>query len=954
MLCTKAPAGGRQLDESGHSDRRRGGPTTIDPHPDGAREPRDGARLVGRGRERRRLDDLLRGLRERRSETLVIEGLPGIGKTMLLAYAIARATDLCVVHAVGVETQAVLPFTTLAALLGPFAHRFRDLPAPERVALSAALGLANADSADRLTVGAATLSCLSLAAEARPVLVVVDDGQWVDPSSAEALLFASGRLAHEGVGMLIARREAEPGPFADDGLARLHIGGLGRDDGYRLLDGDTAPDVAARIVASTGGHPLAIVELGRILSDRQRAGNEPLPDPLPAGEGVERCFARRVAQLSPGARALLMMAAAHAGGEVGVLSAASRRVGIGRDAFDEVLASGLVDVRGDRLLFMHPLLRSVVYQLASEDPRREAHRVLAASLRRESDLDRRAWHLSAAAAGPDEGAAGALERAATSADARGAFAVAGTALERAAELSTVDAERARRLVDAGRAFWRGGQSARAMTTFDDALTLTADPLRRADIRLKTGVAVALSQSLPALRDELTEAAREIRDLDPARAAILLAQASLAALTTGRIRDASDAAEEALRLAGGAGLGHFAASLAQAMAHLARGDQRRAVAELDGFVTLIDSVGMRHEWFGVAEYVANGLMWAERFSDARRIVDTMIAFARDRSAPGLMPFALSVRAEVSFWNGSWMNAVSDAWYGANLARESQQSGLLAYPLVTLARVESALGREHEAREHLRTALGLAEGAGNVSVEHWAHGALGLLELGGGRLDAAVTHLERTARSMDALDVWHPSSLTWRGDLVEVQARLGRPGPAQRALARLEELADRTAGTWAAAAVHRARGMVVDDGFEHHFGEALDALQRLSLPFERARTDLCCGERLRCAGRPADAIPHLWAAREEFARLGAHPWLARTDAELAACGEHPARLGRSGLDRLTAQELQVATAVAAGATNREAAAELFLSRRTVEHHLGNVYRKLGIHSRMHLVRLMSTTE
>jgi DNA-binding NarL/FixJ family response regulator len=273
---------------------------------------------------------------------------------------------------------------------------------------------------------------------------------------------------------------------------------------------------------------------------------------------------------------------------------------------------------------------------------------------------------------------------------------------------------------------------------------------------------------------------------------------------------------------------------------------------------------------------------------------------------------------------------------------------------LARLESALGREQEAREHLKTAVELAGFAGNVSIEYWAHAAMGFLELGGGRPDAAVKHLEQTARAIDALGVWHPSSLTWRGDLVEAHARLGRTRSARRALARLVELADRTAGTWAAAVAQRATGMVVEEGFEDHFGEAVDALERLSLPFEWARTHLCCAERLQSAGRASDATPHLWAAREQFARLGATPWLTRTDVELAACGEHPLRMRPSGFEQLTAQELQVAMAVVAGATNREAAAELFLSRRTVEHHLGNVYRKLGIHSRMHLVRLMTTSE
>ena len=909
--------------------------------------------MVGRVEECRRIDALIAGLRERSSESLVVTGPAGIGKTALLRYAMEQASGLGIAHAFGLETETELPFTTLASLLGSFAHRLKDLPEAQRAALSAALGLGSVDAIDRLTVGSATLSCLALAADERPMLVVVDDGQWVDPSSAEALLFACRRLDHEGVGMLIALRQGASGPFMDAGLATLHLNGLRHDDARRLVGHDTAPDVAERIVASTGGHPLAILELSRIMSDHQRSGADPFPDPPAAGDRVQHAFASRVEQLSDDARALLVLAAANAGGEVGVLTAACQRVGIGEAAFEEVRAARIVDLTDNRLLFVHPVMRSVVYQLASDDPRREAHRVLAESLRRESDLDRRAWHLAAAAAGPDERAASSLEDAAAYARGRGAFAVAGATLERAAELSPSADDQARRLVAAGQAFWRGGQSERAATAFDDALSMTADPRVRADIRLRTGPPAARFGQLPALRDELILAADEVRDLDPGRAGLLMAQASLTALITGDIEEAATTAEEAVALAAGNGLTALAAALALALARLARGDVAGANGGLDVFVAVIDSTGMREELFGVGESIASALMWVERFADARRLLDGMIGYARDLSAPGMLPLALAMRADLSFWTGDWTSSFSDAWNAASLARESQQSAMLPYALVAMARVESATGRDKAARDHVATAVESAEKVGHRSIEYWAQGAMGFVELGAGRIDEAVERLELVATVTEEMGVWHPSALTWLGDLAEAQTALGRQHDAQRVSARLDALADRTGTAWVTAVAGRARGIVaVDDGFEHHFVEALESPALVELPFERARTDLCFGEQLRRADRVADAARHLWAARVDFVRLGASPWVDRTDRELAECGETPSRAERNGLDRLTPQEIQVASAVAAGATNREAAEQLFLSRRTVEHHLGNVYRKLGIHSRMHLVRLMSS--
>jgi DNA-binding CsgD family transcriptional regulator len=345
------------------------------------------------------------------------------------------------------------------------------------------------------------------------------------------------------------------------------------------------------------------------------------------------------------------------------------------------------------------------------------------------------------------------------------------------------------------------------------------------------------------------------------------------------------------------------------------------------------------------------MWVDRFSDARRLLDGMVNHARELSAPGMLPLALAVRGDLEFWTGSWMSAFSDAWNAASLARESQQSAVLPYALVTMARVESASGREPDAREHLETAAELAGELGHRSIEYWAQATMGFLELGAGRNREAAGCLEPLVAAADDMGLWHPSALTWLGDLVEAQAALGGESGALKASSRLDELAVRTGGDWVTAAAHRARGLL-DDGCERHFLEALGSSALVELPFERARTHLCLGGHLTRAERGAEAARHLWAARRDFARLSAKPWIERADRELAACGVSPGQVPEpTDLDRLTPQELQVATAVAAGATNRECAEQLFLSRRTVEHHLGNVYRKLGIHSRMHLVRLMS---
>jgi DNA-binding CsgD family transcriptional regulator/tetratricopeptide (TPR) repeat protein len=910
-----------------------------------SREP-----LVGRESERRRVDDLLERIRAKQSPALLVEGESGVGKSALLHYAMANAADMRVAFTSAVELEAELPFATLTALLAPFASTLDDLPPTQRAVLDAALGRGGTAPVDRLAVGAVTLGCLSLAAETASILLVVDDGHWADPSSAEALLFAFRRLEREAVGMVVASREGESHCFADAGLPTVRLGGLDGPAAMALVRRSMAPEVTESIVGPTGGNPLAILDLRDTLTEAQRRGREPLPDPLPIASDPDQ-IARRTRRLSDTARRLLTLAAAGGGLTVGVLLTAARALEIDPTTLDEVMSSGLVALMDNRVVFPHTWLRSSVYEDADEDDRRRSHQALAVALRREDDLDRRAWHLAAAAAEPDEHAAHALEESARSAHRRGAFAIAGEVYDRAAALSPSEEDRGRRLAAAGDSFWLAGRSARALTAFDEALELANDPVLRAEVQLKGAASGLLTRSLRPLHEELVARAADVERFDRTKASALLAQAAMTALTSGRVNEARRTADRAVAIAPNESAVARGAAVTVAMAQLAIGEVQAAVPALEAFLVEFESEGPHARWFGVAEQVANGLMWTERFAAAAPLLDGLIQLARTSSAPARLPLALSVRAELSFWAGAWRPAAVDAWEAASLARETEQTVLLSYPLVTLARIHGGLGRAGEAFGHLEEARQSAEASGNETMLHLAHAAQGFIELGLAHLEEARAHLELTASFSATGGFLHPSSVTWLSDLVEVLARIDDKAASAEALHSLEEVAMRLPGAWPRGALARSRGMLSSTGFDDHFEEALSALEAVPVPFEQARTELCFGERLRRMQLRTEATRHLWAAREVFVQLGAGPWIARTDSELAACGERTSLPRPTRLEALTPQELRVAAAIAAGATNREVAAALFLSRRTVEHHLGSVYRKLGVHSRSQLVGVLA---
>src|SRR5262245_36660512 len=419
--------------------------------------------VLGRAAERARIDALLAAAREGRSGGLVLRGEAGIGKSALLADAAERAEGATVLAARGVESEAELPFAGLAELLRPVVHLLDSLPGRQAEALRGALALGPPAAGDRFAVAAATLGLLAAAAEeALPLLVLVDDAHWLDRSSLEALLFAPRRTEAEGIAFLLAARPGEPRTPSD--FEELTLGGLDRESAQRLLSAAApalAPGVAERLVEGTGGNPIALSEVTGLLSAAQLAGEEPLPEPLPAADAADRAFRRTVEALAPAARTAALVAAAAGAAPVAAVASASSTLGGDLEAAE---AAGLVAVADGIVDFAHPLARAAAYASAPAADRRAAHRALADAV----GGDRRAWHLAESLFGPDEEVALALEQAGAEAEGRAGYAAAAAAFERAAQASADPAAAAARLLRAGDAASRAGRPAQALRALDDA------------------------------------------------------------------------------------------------------------------------------------------------------------------------------------------------------------------------------------------------------------------------------------------------------------------------------------------------------------------------------------------------------------------------------------------------------------------------------------------------------
>jgi DNA-binding CsgD family transcriptional regulator len=609
----------------------------------------------------------------------------------------------------------------------------------------------------------------------------------------------------------------------------------------------------------------------------------------------------------------------------------------------------VISIGNERLEFRHPLLRAAAYDLASADERRSAHRALAGAMTGRADSASRAWHLAAAAIGPDELAAQALEAAALDAQARGDLNSAAAAFDKASSLSAAREMRVRRSMSAATALSMVGRVPEAIHLLDRAAGETADPVQLAAIRSLRGVAGTWSGRPREAHDNLVAEALEVMNVDPASAASMLTIATINRYTTGDIKEALKTARlsrTALRKSGGRNLVRGELFYLSALLLSGKGTSvKRGLMKIAGSMNEIDiadsalDVGM----------LGLDLIWLEEFELARQKLEHLLSRAREAGAIGVLVYPMTVVSELEFRTGNWPSSFVAATEAVTLGTEFKQVNALTYALVTLARIEAAMGQDAESRLHSEAASSLAAELDTGSIITYASSVEGFRALGNNRPEEAVAHLAMLPDYVVGNGMGNPNAVQWRPDLIEAAVLCGRQDLARQQLEIFEAERDRTGSQWAAITSARCRGLLADDdGFEGHFLRALDGHPAFAAPFEDARTLLAFGRRLRRQGRRMEARERLLAALAQFDALGARPWANSTQAELAASGMRAAPRKRPDPMRLTAQEMQVAILVAEGATNRDAAARMFLSPRTIESHLRRVYSKLGLRSRTELLR------
>jgi len=914
-------------------------------------------RLVGRARERRLLHGLVESV-EGGGAAAVIAGEAGVGKTALLMHVadVASERGLRVLGACGKESEAVLAFATLADLLRPLREKFAGLPQAQRQALEVCLAFSSGPATGPLAACAGALGVLASAADEQPLAVLVDDFQWVDPQSRQVLLFAARRLAAERIVMFFAVRD-EPGaqpPERD--LPALRISGLSVAECAELARGlgaDISGPALRSLVELTGGNPLAVLENLAGVPDGMGAFEA---DRLTLGVRLENAWGRVVEELPEDTRHALFVAAADsASGGCHVEAALSTlRLSLGSLAHAE--RRGLVRTVGGQIQLRHPLMRPVVVGRTPLWARAAAYRALAGA----AGGHLRAWYLAAAATGPDDAAAEALAVAAVDARQRSGYGASARTWRRAAELTADHGMRARRLLHAATDACLAGDWGPAVAWCQEALARCNDPVLVAEAELILGRARTWAgDPLPAF-DGLVRAAAVIRPASPGWAAALLAEATLPAAMTGRIHLARQVAQQAEELGEdtGAAAAGVSASLTvlalAAEAFVMAGELDHAARCRDRAKALLPSADLAVEQQGAA-FMAQGDIWTERYDQGRVCLDAIVDCGRRMGAPAILSLALGLSGELGWWTGRWASAYADATEALQWAEEMNQVGLIGHALSQLSRIAAARGDRERCEEHVQRAHQDVEPRGVGCLGVYNAAALGLCALSCGDLTAAIDHLERAWDAAQAAGLGTPNVIPFAGDLAEALARAGAAERAEQVLAWLQERADATGLIYPRAAAARARGILSHDPAEAEawFAAARSANQERPMPFEQARTLLCEGEALRRARRPGASRRPLRHALTIFTGLAARPWAARAMTELAATGARN-DTSTSAVDCLSPQELQVARAVGRGLNNIEAAAALFVSRKTVEAHLTRVYRKLGIRSRTELTRLMVTCD
>jgi DNA-binding CsgD family transcriptional regulator len=906
--------------------------------------------LADRGTEAAALDGVLTAVRGGLSGVLVLRGEAGIGKTVLLEHAAERASDMRITRVAGVESEMDLAFAGLHQLLVPFLDGIGRLPLPQRRALQTAFRLAAGPAPDRFLVGLAALTLVTDAAAEHPVLCLIDDAQWLDRVSTWALEFVARRLLADRVGMVFAVRTGMGNPTVLDGLPGLTVPGLPEEAALQVLsavtDGPVDARVGERVVAEAAGNPLAVVEFAAELSAAELAGTAPLPGPLRFGGRVEELYVSRILALPGDTQLLLLVAAADGLRDQGKIWRAARFLGIDPDIADVPAAGRLVSWR-PRVEFRHPLMRSAAYYAAPAVTRRRAQKALAAVTNPELDPDRRAWHLAAAAVGPDERVAAGLEESAGRARARGGWASSAMFLERAAELTPDAGRRAHRLLAAAEARLDAGEPVAAGVLAERAAPELADPVARAKNRRIEGLTLFAAGRTHEAVPVLVDAATMLADSDTRLARDTLLDAYVTAqrfggtsvVTPGLLR-AIPAARDAEGTVADLLLDGFAA-VAEHSYDRGAALLRLAIAQLIGDQPVPDEA-LQH--FLAVTNAANLLLDdSARYQIERR----WTAELRARGALAALLVALIVQVTVGIQEGRFADAAAAIAEGRSL---SEATGWRAYlPVFGHAEVLAMAwqGREADTRRLAARQLAELEWGHGHAVRRHVHHSLTILELSLGNYADALDHALRSEAGKRALG---SASVA---DMVEAAARSGEWKTAAAAIEAFEPWALASGTHWALGLLARTRALLAaDDSAESEYLLAIEHLRQCRIVPDLARARLLYGEWLRRQRRRRDARGQLRAAHDIFDQLGIDGFARRARAELRATGERAARRAAGTLDsELTPQETQVAALAGEGATNAEIAARLFISAATVEYHLRGVFRKMNITSRVQLARVLT---
>ena len=895
--------------------------------------------LVGRDAELRLIYSRLNRIRDR-GDCLVVSGAPGIGKTALLEAARARAGELklSVLRVSGVQSEALLAFAGLHQLLQPVLGSVDGLAGPQRDALRAAFGLAELSAPDPFLIALGALDVLSEAAAKTPLLVIAEDAQWLDHSTADVLAFVARRLEYEPIVLLVAMREGFDGPLEQAGLPPLNLEPLDADAAGALLD-SSAPDasrtVRQHVLDEAAGNPLGLIELPISFAKVDPRARPPAW--LALTTRLARAFAARLQDLPATTRTTLLVAALNDTPSLSEALAASALLigpGLNIDTLVPAVSARLVEFNDAEITFGHPLMRAAIVQQASASQRHTAHAALADLLA--DQPERRVWHRAASVIGPDEAVALELEQTAAIAQHRGASAVALAGLERAASLSADRVARGHRLLQAAQLGFELGQEETVARLVGDAEPLDLGPAEHARILWLRGVFDGERAGGAGRLEAMIATATDLFQRQENGLALnILWSAAIQSWW-------SDRREIGQQIV-------TAADLGSANKHDPRALAVRAFAApascgamvLDQLSVLGPEATTDPDLLRVLATAANAV---GAFTASSGLLAASAAGLRRQGRLGLLARTLMQQAWSAAQRADLSVAIPVAEEASQLTRETKQPTIYYTVRAIQATLAALRGHRSRAEAYAAEAEAFALARGARALLMLARHASGLSALADGQYTVAYAHLRRIHDPTDL--AYHSFMRAFTvADVVDTAIRSDQTDAVRGVVAELEDLACRAPAPILHAGLRYARPLLAPDG------EA-DALFRIGIdsnadwPFLRARGQLAFGEWLRRRRRPADARGHLRAARDTFEALGAIPWSERARQELRASGETSRQRIPEARDRLTPQELQIAQLAAQGLTNREIGQMLYLSHRTISSHLYRTFPKLGISSRAEL--------